>query len=87
MFLQITKYFGANKTEEVEIKMILRHADTFLGNERERSSYKRAVTEERILKTSMSVQQKLEAITEKGCFLCGPCREVISSTVGAMSNF
>jgi hypothetical protein len=85
MFLQITKYFGANKTEEIEIKTILRHADTLLGNDRERSSYKRAVTEVRIRKTSMSVQQKLETTTEKGCLMCGPCREVISRTVGAMS--
>jgi hypothetical protein len=29
----------------------------------------------------------IELLLEKGCFLCGPCRDVITRTVGAMSSF
>jgi hypothetical protein len=35
------------------------------------------------LKTSMFARQQLETATQERCFPCGPCRDVISRTVGA----
>jgi hypothetical protein len=38
-----------------------------------------------IRQRSMFVPQQWETVTEERCFLCGPCRGVISRTLGAMS--
>jgi hypothetical protein len=47
---------------------ILWHVDPLLGNDCEISNYTTAVTRQRSLNSN------------RKCFLCGPCRDVISST-------
>jgi hypothetical protein len=54
------------KKFRIKAAIILRHVDLLLGNDRD---------------ISMFARQHLETVTEKRCFLCGACRDVISRTI------
>jgi hypothetical protein len=63
---------------------IMWHVDPLLGNDRERSSYTKAVAKQQFRKQVCFHGNNYTAIME-GYFLCGPCRYVIGRAVSESS--